>query len=646
MRHGSLLLILCMLAACGGGAPDDPQVVDLQLQAALDAAGPDGIEAVIDANLRPKVAEAAARMEQIIQNPELPTAAKHNLLTPILREVAPLIERKAMALLIALDGRDLGPHAEDIRQLLYMARALGQGARDAAQIPPYWDRFGHIPREHVDDFAPELPDAVADKYWLLYHWSEIIGGYYDDTDYAWVFADSGRTSFLEQEAGASGIEQIADEWRVPTEVWDDPELSVNQKLMAAKYTMWQNPDWGGGQHYIDEWWSWEAGYKEEDNALFLGNTMAALAAQYELTRDARTLVRLQAQLRAFEYYDTLTVDDPDPLAQEPPDGRITRGTKTRNLYLEDEMNIFDIEFTGGQVIFHHNNSWPDHFTGRERKNVSRDQYYGLFLGYYTLWQVLTALPDRTEAEQQLLDDLVAHTTLITDYVFGQSNLHWDWGWEYSFYALLEGSCANPPNFTFMMFFGHVGLEEMTGQSFTKFDTLHDLGMQIFAFGRSLGKVWLSRKLFEPSQTGLTALNQYLSAFYMSDISPQDWLFLWPPEVIARTSEGQRKLWRRVVAAFYRKYGVLGSEPYRQVAEETYDAAFNPRPTVQIMYNRTVNGYAYLDAAGPGTEDFLLPFAMLASRAANRDELATKLAQRYQDLINDSSIDFTDTDLIY
>jgi len=421
-------------------------------------------------------------------------------------------------------------------------------------------------------------------------------------------------------------------------------LSWNEKLMATKYTMWQNPDWGGGNHYIDEWWSWEAGYKEEDCALFTGNNMAALAALYEVTRDPRTLGRLQAMSAAFRHYDRITRDDPDPLALEDPDGRITRGTKTRQLYYEDEQNLMEIEFVGGQFVFHHNNSVVDLYTGRERKNVSRDQYYGALLGYRVLWEALTAIDDRTAAEQELLEDVVEHTTMITDYLFGQSNLHPEWGIEYMFYALFEGSCANPPNLSFMVYFAHGGLEEMTGQTFHQFDALHDLGHALFAFGRALGIVEISAMLFEPAHTSLTALNQYLTAFYLSDVSMADWLFLWPPELIDLEDAGQRRLWRRVIAAFYRKYGQIISPQYLAIAQEVFDPVLNPVETPQRFFNSYQGDYAKIEPAHVALENYLLPFGLIVSRAANREDWATAFDERYQALHNAGDINFDDTDL--
>ena len=648
MRRVSLFLLMIVLL--GSACSDSPENVSddaTALVTALHDAAPADVDRILTAFLGPALDDVTTRMEAVIQDPAMSAADKHRLIQPMLADAAPTLREQALIALRAVKQADLGPAADEAAQLLHLALTLAEGATKAGERPPYWSYYsGQTPYPPEDPFAPELPESVADKFWLFYHWTEIIGALYDDTDYAWVFADSERTSFISQEAGASGIEQFHDWWQVPKTVWDSETLSDNEKLMATKYTMWQNEDWGGGNHYINEWWSWEAAYKEEDCALFTGNQMAALAALYEMTRDPRTLNRLQAMLAAFWHYDRFTVDDPNPLAQEEPDGRITRGTKTRNLYLEDEMNIFTIEFVGGELVFHHNNSWPDHYTGRERKNVSRDQYYGLFLGYRTLWEVLTAIDDRTTTEQELLDDLVEHTQLITDYVFGQSNLHWDWGIEYMLYALFEGSCANPPNFTFMMFFGHVGLEEMTGESFTQFDTLHDLGHKLFSFGRSLGKVWLSAKLFEPAHTGLTALNQYLSGFYMSDITVADWLFLWPPELIDDMSAGRRRLWRRVIAACYRKFGIFAAPQYRDIAAELFDEALNPRPTIQRMFNSYQGDYAKIEPQGVGLEDFMLPLTMLAGSAQNSAQLATALATRYDELVADGSINFDDTDLPY
>lgn len=638
--------LLLLPVACGPGDRAQPAATDTDdaaLSAALaTATTPAQIEAVLDAQLRPLVEEPGDEIRAIIGRLDLPAIEKHQRIAPILKRVGPVLRGRAQTALTALAGRELGPAGASIRELLHHARVLGEGAQRAET--PLW-KFDHVPSlGEPFGFYADVGDIVADRFWQFYHWTEILGGMYDDTDYTWVFADSGRTSFLAQEAGAAGFEQFHDWWQAPQAVWDDPSLSANEKFMAAKYTMWQNADWGGGGHYIDEWWSWEAAYKEEDCALFTGNNMAALAALYELTRDARTLRRLRAMLTAFEHFDRITRDDPDPLALEDPDGRITRGTKTRQLYLADEPNLMEIEFVGGEIVFRHNNSAPDLYTGRERKNVSRDQYYGMLLGYRTLWEALTALPDRTADEQALLDDLVAHTTLAADYLFNTSRLHWDWGWEYMFYALFEGSCANPPNLSFMVYFAHGGIEEMTGQTYQGFDALHDLGEMLFAFGRSLAMVEVSAMLFEPAHTGLTALNQYLTAFYLSDITLADWLFIWPPELVDLEDAGRRRLWRRVVAGCYRKFGHLVGTSYLAIAQEVFDEVLNPRETPQRFFNSYRDGYARLEPAGVALEDYLLPFAFLAGKAANRDEVTAKLLARYDALVASGEINFDDTDL--
>ncbi len=641
-----LLMPVLMLSACtrqglnSGASPADKFEAALQSASSISE-----MEAVCNAHLVPEIKAAVATVEDIIQSKDLSASEKHRRIVPVLNRIGPTLGDMAQRGLRVLEQKDNGPLVRKVREYLFLARALGEGAA-RSEYKPYWQRVDDGTYRETYKFAPELHDDVADRFWLFYHWTEIMGGIYDDAQYAWVFADSGRTSFIDEEVGASGIEQFHDWWYVPAAIWDDPSLTANEKFMAAKYTMWQNPHWGGGNHFIDEWWSWEAGYKEEDCALFTGNNMAALAALYELTRDERTFARLRAMFEAFQHYDRFTVNDPDPLAMEEPNGRITRGSKTRNLYPADEMNLFEIEFTPSGIETHHNNSSPDQYTGRERKNVSRDQYYGLFLGYRVAWEVLSGIEDRSPAEQSLLDDLVEHTQQITDYVFGQSNHHWDWGWEYMVYALFEGSCANPPNFTFMMFFGHVGLEEMTGREFTDLDFLHDLGMWLFALGRSLGKVEISAALFEPAHTGLTALNQYLAGFYMSDITPADWLFLWPPELIEGQNASRRRLWRRVVAAYYRKFGLLENAPYQKVAEELFDEALQPVPSPQRFFNSYQGDYVKLEPHGVALDDFILPFSLMASRAQNKEAIMDKLLDRYAALVDNGSINFDDTDLSY
>ena len=601
-------------------------------------------EALLDARLRPLVEDATARIDEIIQQVDLPAIEKHRRIAPILQRVGPVLERRAEVALAALDGRELGPRQAAILELLNHAKLLGSAA--SKYEPPYWNLEGVPLAAEPYYYEPDMNDTVTDRYWLFYHWMEIMGALHDDSDYAWVFAASGRTSFITQEAGAAGLDQTHDWQLVSADVWDSETLSWNEKLMATKYTMWQNAHWGGGNHYINEWWSWEAGYKEEDCALFTGNMMAALAALYEVTRDPRTLARLEAMLSSFWHYDRITRDDPDPLALEEPDGRITRGTKTRQLYYEDERNLLDIEFVGGELIFHHNNSEPDTYTGRERKNVSRDQYYGMLLGYRVLWETLTGIEDRTPAEQALLNSLLEHTLLVTDYLFGQSNLHPEWGLEYMLYALFEGSCANPPNLSFMIYFGHVGLEEMTGQNFEQFDALHDFGHALFAFGRALGMVEISAMLFEPAHVGLTGLNQYLTAFYLSDITMSDWLFLWPPELIDLENASQRRLWRRVIASFYRKFGHIVSLQYLAIANEVFDPIMHPIETPQRFFNSYQGDYAKIEPAHVGLEEYLLPFSFLVSKAGNRDALGAKLLERYDALLANGDINFDDTDLPY
>lgn len=641
--------LLVWIVSCGDVDERKTTDEDAALAVALrEADSPEAVEQVLDLYLRPLVEETAGRVEEIIEGDKLDNLAKHRLVADIFRAAGPTLTARADLALRLLENRNLGDKAEDIRFLLRLARALGIIA-GKTERPLYWEliegQFGTRP--HLYEFSPDLPAAVADRFWLMYHWTEIMGGMYDDSEYAWVFADSGRTGFLAQEAGASGFEQFHDWWSVAGEVWNDPELTYNQKLMAAKYTMWQNPDWGGGEHYIDEWWAWEAAYKEEDCALFTGNNLAALAALYEMTRDERTLQRMQAIMAAFWHFDRLTRDDPDPLALEEPDGRITRGTKTRQLYYESERNLFDVEIVGGQIVTYHNNSEPDLYTGRERKNVSRDQYYGMLLGYRVLWEVLTGLPDRTAAEQALLDNLVEHVTLVGDYLFKNSRYHLDWGWEYMLYALFEGSCANPPNLSFMAFWCHEGIEEMTGVSYLQFDALHDFGDQLLEFGRDLGLLEISESLFEPAHSGLTGLNQYLSAFYMSDITPADWMFLWPPELVDLQDAGQRRNWRRVVAAFYRKFGMLFAPQYEAIAAELFDEVVCPRPgSPEVFFNSYQGDLVKLDATHEALEEFLLPFAFLAGRAANRETLAAELTARYQALIENGDIDFDATDLPY
>ena len=51
-------------------------------------------------------------------------------------------------------------------------------------------------------------------------------------------------------------------------------------------------------------------------------------------------------------------------------------------------------------------------------------------------------------------------------------------------------------------------------------------------------------------------------------------------------------------------------------------------------------------SGPATkvEDLLLPLAVIADGAANRDEVAAAFRSRYRELLDDGSISFAGTDL--
>lgn len=442
--------------------------------------------------------------------------------------------------------------------------------------------------------------------------------------------------------GEAGVEMMMDYWRVPEAVWNDPGLTDNERLMHVKYTMWDNPHWGN-QEYVEEYWRFEPAFVDEDCALFTGNVLGALAFEYGLSRLPRTLARMQAVMRAYRLFDRFTLDTDHPLDQEGYDGRIQRGTKTKNLYHEDEIYLMTIE-SWDPLELSHNNSWPDRLTGRERKNVSRDQYYGLILGYYATFKVFSAITDRTDAEEALLCDVIIHMNMILEYLL-TDRLRPGWGILYNLYSLFEGSCANPPNLTFMNFWAYPGYEEMTGLDYSaRFGLGNRLIHALFALGRIVGGVELSQQLFRDAQSSMTALNQYMITLYMSDLSPEEWQFIYPPEVLVE-HPGRRNLWRRVIALFFNKYGCFGNEVFREVIEEMLLVENNPAPLLDDLSWSVQHGHAHVEPAGK-IENLLLPLAVTADAATNRDEVAAAFRSRHQELLDDGSISFVGTDLPY
>lgn len=488
------------------------------------------------------------------------------------------------------------------------------------------------------NFEMELTDAVLDRFWTYYHWNEILAGYYDDSAYRFVFTPDGRSSFIAEEVGEAGVEMTMDWWAVRRETFDDPQWSTNQLLMIAKYSLWDDPHWGDDE---SAYWNVEPAFKDEDCTLFTGNVLSSLAFEYALTRLPRTLRRMQAIIRSYRLFDRFRLEGAGPLDQAGYDGRLQRGTKTKNLYHEDEIYLMTIEGTD-PIRFSHNNSFPDRLTGRERKNVSRDQYYGLILGYYSLVQVLRDIEDRTPEEEELYCSAVIHMDLILGYLF-QNRVRPFWGLLYNLYSLVEGSCANPPNLTFMSFWSYPGFEYMTGRDYTaRFGAGNKLIRELLRLGRIIGGIELSQALFHDAHRGLTALNQYMITLYMSDLSPEEWQFIYPPEVL-KQNPNWRPLWRRMIALFYKKYGMLGNSEYRQTIEEMFLAENNPPPELSDITWNTQHGYRRIETVGQ-LEDFLLPLAALASSAYNREAVAEHFLRRYRELVEAGQLDYTDTDL--
>ena len=483
-------------------------------------------------------------------------------------------------------------------------------------------------------------NEVLDRYWMFYHYTEILGVYNDESGYSDVWAPSGRTSFIEQEVGRYGIEMQMDWWYLPLAIWEDPTPTPEQKLMSTKFTMWQSPDWGGGNHYINEYWSWEPGYKDEDCPLFTGNLMSALAAEYSMTRKPRTLSRLRHMVDAFLFFDELAADE----ANTAIGGRVQRGPKTYNLYPEDEPNLLTVTWDGQQLEFHHNNSVADHDTGRERKNVSRDQYYGVITGYYTIYHLFSQMDSLSQQEQELLSDVIDHTHHIVRYLT-VPRYREDYGALYNLYAFFEGSCANPPNLSFMGYAAFVGLEEITGRQIPSNDMGYTLFHALLELGVLIGSVDLSAALFEPAHTGLTAMNQYLGALFMSDLPREHWEFIFPPEIIRDGDEGQRKLWRRLIAAYALKFGDLGNADYEAVIQEMLNPANNPQVTIDTVFNSIRQGHAVIEPGGVGIEDMMWPTAFMFAAAQNASEIGGLLNGRYDALIGGGTMVFEHTDVL-
>ncbi len=583
-----------------------------------------------------------AELTRIVRQPVLGYAGKIRALRAAAISEAPALAERLDAIEKGAGRSHPGPlrpgQQEAIEAAVGFARALSSVLTDArepeADVPTGRERA-------AGGFSMDLNDAVLDRYWTYAHWTEILAGYYDDSEYTAVFEEAGRTGFIAEEVGEAGVEMVMDYWRVREEVWTDPMLSDNERLMWAKYTLWDNPHWGN-QAYVPEYWRMEPAFIDEDCPLFTGNMMGALAFEYSLTRLPRTLSRMQAMVRAFRLFDRFALDSDHPLDQEEVyDGRIQRGPKTKNLYHADEVDLLTVE-SWNPLQFSHNNSSPDRLTGRERKNVSRDQYYGVFLGYYAAFQVLSAVEGRTSEEEELLCGVLIHMDKMLRYLFS-NRLRPGWGILYNLYSLFEGSCANPPNLTFMSLWAYPGYEEMTGRDYlSRFGMGNRLVHALLGLGRLIGGVELSQQLFGDAQSGMTALNQYMITLYMSGLSPEEWQFIYPPEVLVEHPE-RRRLWRRMIALFYRKYGHFGNEVFRSVIEEMLLEEHNPPPALSDISWNVQHGYAHVEPQAK-LEDFLLPLATMASAAANREEVAEAFRNRYWELVEGGVITFEGTDL--
>jgi hypothetical protein len=618
----TFMILVAMILACGCAAEQSSRDIDrpaedessLHLAAAVD--------------------DFTVELTEIIHNPDIANLEKHRM---VRAQGRPL----AIDLLGRLDVIEQQTAGPDHTQAFAMARFYLLRFLDALDTP--------VPAQKQSARAA-LPISITpstevmDRYWMFYHFTEILGAFNDQTGYEQVYAKSKRVDFIGQEVGRAGIEMQMDWWYLPISIWNDGSLTPEQKLMSTKYTMWQNPDWGGGDHYVDEYWSWEPGYKDEDSPLFTGNLAAALAAEYSITKKPRTLRRLRQLVDAFGFLDELSNQLEQPLTpNDGQDGRIQRGPKCRNLYPEDEPNLMTVTYGPDGIKTHHNNSVPDRETGRERKNVSRDQYYGMLTGYYSIFHLFTQMGALSPEEQTLLDDVIGHCNLIQTYL-AKSNQHPEWGLVYNLYAMFEGSCANPPNLSFMGFAAYKGLEEITGRPMPGNDPGYAVFTALLDLGVLIGSVDLAAALFKPAHSGLTAMNQYLGALFMSDLPREHWEFIFPPELIPDFSSGRRKLWRRLIAAYALKFGDFGSVEYESVIQEMLDPGNNPPVTIDTIFNSIRHNHAVIEPSGVGIEDMVWPTAFVFAAAQNSSTIAGLLNARYDELVTQGVMEFAHTDV--
>lgn len=567
--------------------------------------------------------------------PETAYADKLRAMKKIVTERGPALRRSLRALTAKADGNGLPAGVGAVAD--YLLATIDWRLRTA-----------YLPAARVvtrpagkDEYVMTIVEATMDRYWRFYHWTEILGGYYDDSDYRDVFAWADRESIIAEEIGEAGIQMLPDYWRVLETDWTDPDKTENQRLMWAKFTMFDDPDWSN-QEWVPDYWKLQPAWKDEDLPLFTGNLLASLAFEYPYTREPRTLSQMQAIYRAYQLFDRYRLDGDHPLDQEAADGRIQRGPTTKNFYPEDEAVMFDIT-SWWPFEYNYSGSFEDHLTGRERKNVSRDQYYGTILGYYGVFKNLGALADRTAEETALYCEVVAHMSLMLDYLF-TGRLKPEYGLDYNLYALFEGALANPPNLTFMNFWAYPGYEEMTGHDFSAlFGLGNKLIKALLDLGAALGGVELSQALFDPAQSGLTGLNQYMVSLYLSNLTPEQWQFIYPAEVLVEHPE-RETMWRRVIALFFNKYGQFGNDVYQADIEAMLAEEIEPPTLDQIAWHYE-NGLVYVEPQCK-VEDLRLPLMAMTAAAANRAELGAALEARYQELLADGVVDFTATDLPY
>lgn len=534
-----------------------------------------------------------------------------------------------------------GPKEEKIFILLNSAVTLLERLVAMPRtLPPKCDGI----KPETCSYALDISTHVIERYWIFYHLTEILGAYNSDQNYEHMFTHAGRTSFLNEEISACNIEMLMDWWMMPTAIWRDETVSDEEKLMSAKYAMWQNERWGGQEHYVNDYWSWEPAFKDEDCALFTGNFLAALAAEYSFTKHPRTLKRMRAMVDAIRHFDRLKDDSSDPLEIEEMDGRIQRGPKTKNYYTALDSTVFRVSIDDEGFHSHHHTRIADTTTGRERANVSRDQYYGVLTGYYVLYKVLSKIKDRNDAKQQLLADVIDHCALMAEYLDG-SRVHPGFGPAYNLYALFEGSCANPPNLSFMGAAAFAGLGEITGRCYLSEIVKLPLYKAVLDLGILVESLDLTQRLLKPARTSFTTLNQVLAAFVMSNMSKRHWEFYFAPEYLMQATEKEQRMWRRIIGAYLFKFGSFGNSAYRNAMENMLLSPENDIPvTIEMFFNRYDNEFSVIEPQYK-VEEFMWPLTMMIAASDNKEVIGATMLDYYDGLINSGRITFSGTDLM-